>query len=85
MKTQRHSAEDRREQRRRALLHLHLENTEQLRDKLQQEIHSIDDKLQDLKIASNNVNFGLMQTYVEMLHSRQSLFRQLDSGKPRLW
>jgi hypothetical protein len=85
MKTQRHSAEDRREQRRRALLHLHLENTDQLRDKLQQEIHSIDDKLRDLKTASSHVNFGLMQTYTEMLHSRQSLFRELDSGKPQFW
>ncbi|ROR98883.1 hypothetical protein EDC56_3120 [Sinobacterium caligoides] len=81
----RNNASRRRDARRRALLHLHLNNTSHLEEQLQREIEQLDGKLETLKTASNRIDFGLVQTYTEMLHSRRQLFRDINRTPSKLW
>ena len=81
----RSNANRRREDRRRALLHLHLNNTDHLEEKLQREIEALNNKLEGLKTANSRVDFALVQTYTEMLHSRKKFFHEINRTPIRLW
>lgn len=55
-----------------------LENTELLKEKLLEELVELDKQLQTLKANSDSVDFSMLQTYKEMIHSRWSFFNELN-------
>lgn len=56
-----------------------LNNTVSLEQKLVREITSLKRQLESVKLRENTVDFCMLQTYKEMIHSRQVLL----NGLPR--
>ncbi len=55
-----------------------LQNTELLKEKLLEELVELDKQMEILQSESNQVDFSMLQTYKEMIHSRRVLFNQLS-------
>ncbi len=66
-----------------ALPHL-LNNTAQLETQLKHEIQQLADKLEALKSVSANIDFALVHSYAEMIHSRQQLFKEINAGRTNI-
>jgi hypothetical protein len=56
---------------------IQLNRTEELREKLIAEITQYERQLADLNLENNRVNFSMIQTYKELIHSRQSMLNHL--------
>lgn len=54
-----------------------LKGTEQLREKLVGEITRFERQLSALKGSEEPVDFSMMQTYKELIHSRKEMLNQL--------
>ena len=54
-----------------------LKGTEQLREKLVGEITRFERQLDALKSSDEPVDFSMMQTYKELIHSRRQMLGQL--------
>ncbi len=54
-----------------------LKGTEQLREKLLGEITRFERQLSALKSSEGPVDFSMMQTYKELIHSRREMLGQL--------
>lgn len=54
-----------------------LKGTEQLREKLVGEITRFERQLDALKSSDEPVDFSMMQTYKELIHSRREMLGQL--------
>ncbi len=61
-----------------------LNNTAQLETQLKQEIRQLANKLEALKGVSANIDFALVRTYAEMIHSRQQLFKEIKAGRSKI-
>ena len=55
-----------------------LQNTELVKAKLLEELVELEAQMERLKSASDAVDFSMMQTYKEMIHSRKLFYRELD-------
>ena len=55
-----------------------LQNTELLKSKLLQELVELEKQMELLRSDANKVDFSMLQTYKEMIHSRKVLFNQLS-------
>jgi hypothetical protein len=55
-----------------------LENTEFLKEKLLEELVELDKQMEVLKSNGDKVDFSMMQTYKEMIHSRRVFFNELS-------
>ncbi|MBL4827931.1 MAG: hypothetical protein JKY66_09515 [Spongiibacteraceae bacterium] len=55
-----------------------LENTELLKEKLLGELVELDKQMEVLNSNGNKVDFSMMQTYKEMIHSRRVFFNELS-------
>lgn len=55
-----------------------LQNTELVKAKLVEELVELEAQMERLKSASDAVDFSMMQTYKEMIHSRKLFYRELD-------
>ncbi|MAN52952.1 MULTISPECIES: hypothetical protein [Marinimicrobium] len=57
-----------------------LKGTEQLREKLIGEITRFERQLDALKASDEPVDFSMMQTYKELIHSRRDMLAQLPAS-----
>ena len=55
-----------------------LQNTSELKEKLLEELVELE-KQMDVLSVGQSVDFSMMQTYKEMIHSRQAFFNELSS------
>ena len=55
-----------------------LQNTSKVKEKLLQELLELEKQMELLKSESGKVDFSMMQTYKEMIHSRKTLFNELS-------
>lgn len=55
-----------------------LRNTDLVKAKLLEELVELEAQMENLKAVGNTVDFSMMQTYKEMIHSRQVFFKELD-------
>ncbi|MGK0441009.1 MAG: hypothetical protein ACJA0N_000804 [Pseudohongiellaceae bacterium] len=55
-----------------------LQNTGLVKAKLLEELVELEAQMDRLKSTSNTVDFSMMQTYKEMIHSRQVFYKELD-------
>ncbi len=61
-----------------------LRNTDLVKAKLLEEFVELEAQMEKLKASGDAVDFSMMQTYKEMIHSRQSFFKELDRWD-RVW
>jgi hypothetical protein len=57
---------------------LGLQNTGQVKERLLEELVELEKQLEVLNSDSSKVDFSMLQTYKEMIHSRKVLFNQLN-------
>ena len=55
-----------------------LQNTALLKGKLLEELVELEKQMEILKSESGRVDFSMIQTYKEMIHSRKTLFNELS-------
>ena len=55
-----------------------LNNTKCLKEKLLTELVELEKQMENMKSTSGEVDFSMMQTYKEMIHSRKALFNELS-------
>ncbi|MEE8059561.1 MAG: hypothetical protein V3T17_17265 [Pseudomonadales bacterium] len=55
-----------------------LQNTGLVKEKLLEELVELEKQMELLKSESSSVDFSMMQTYKEMIHSRKTLFNELS-------
>ncbi len=56
-----------------------LQNTEAVKQQLLAELVELEKQMQTLEATSSSaVDFSMLQTYKEMIHSRKTLFNQLN-------
>ncbi len=55
-----------------------LQNTNVLKERLLEELVELDKQLEILSLQGENIDFSMMQTYKEMIHSRKVLFNKLN-------
>ena len=55
-----------------------LQNTDLVKAKLLEELVELEAQMERLKAASDAVDFSMMQTYKEMIHSRKLFYKELD-------
>lgn len=55
-----------------------LQNTRLLKERLLEELVELDKQLEVLSEQGDRVDFSMMQTYKEMIHSRKTLFNKLN-------
>lgn len=55
-----------------------LHNIETRREKLLEEIVALESRMEQVKAAGSPMDFSLIQTYKEMIHSRRMLFIELS-------
>lgn len=55
-----------------------LQNIEAVREKLLEEIVMLESRMEQVKAAGSPMDFSLIQTYREMIHSRKQLFLDLS-------
>ena len=55
-----------------------LQNTALLKERLLEELVELDKQLEVLSKQEDHIDFSMMQTYKEMIHSRKTLFIKLN-------
>ena len=55
-----------------------LQNTDLVKAQLLKELVALEEQMDALKMAGDTIDFSMMQTYKEMIHSRQAFFKELD-------
>lgn len=55
-----------------------LQNTELVKLKLLEELVELEKQMEDLKASADTVDFSMIQTYKEMIHSRKNFFNELN-------
>jgi hypothetical protein len=55
-----------------------LEDTSVLKERLLEELVELDKQLEILTAQGDHVDFSMIQTYKEMIHSRKTLFNALN-------
>ena len=55
-----------------------LQNVETAREKLLEEIEMLESRMEQVRAAGSPMDFSLIQTYKEMIHSRRMLFIDLS-------
>ena len=55
-----------------------LQNTALLKGRLLEELVELDKQLEVLSKQEDHIDFSMMQTYKEMIHSRKTLFNKLN-------
>lgn len=55
-----------------------LQDTNSVKEKLLGELVELEKQMEVLERASSGVDFSMMQTYKEMIHSRKMLFNELN-------
>ena len=55
-----------------------LQNVGLVKEKLLEELIELEKQMEALKGQENTVDFSMMQTYKEMIHSRKSFFNALN-------
>lgn len=55
-----------------------LQNTELVKEKLLEELVELEKQMEALKSQEKTVDFSMMQTYKEMIHSRKTFFNELN-------
>ena len=55
-----------------------LQNTEAVKEKLLEELVELEKQMEIMQSDSTSVNFSMMQTYKEMIHSRKAFFNELN-------
>ena len=55
-----------------------LQNTELVKEKLLEELVELEKQMELLKSQDDAVDFSMMQTYKEMIHSRKMFFNELS-------
>lgn len=55
-----------------------LQDTTQVKEQLLAELVELEKRMEVLEGASNSVDFSMIQTYKEMIHSRKVLFNELN-------
>ena len=55
-----------------------LQNTMLLKERLLEELVELDKQLEVLSNQEDHVDFSMLQTYKEMIHSRKTLFNKLN-------
>jgi hypothetical protein len=58
---------------------LPLQNTQAVKEKLLEELIELEKQSNQLRMTNDSVDFSMMQTYKEMIHSRKMMFRDLSS------
>tara|TARA_R110000868_G_scaffold17258_4_gene76099 strand:- start:35350 stop:35664 length:315 start_codon:yes stop_codon:yes gene_type:complete len=56
-----------------------LQNTALVKAKLLEELVELEAQMERLKAAGDAVDFSMMQTYKEMIHSRKTFYKELDN------
>lgn len=51
-----------------------------LKEQLVREMLALNKQREELEVGANRVDFSMLQTYKEMIHSRQQLLNQIDTG-----
>lgn len=57
-----------------------LNNNYALKEQLLREMLALNKQREELEVGANSVDFSMLQTYKEMIHSRQLLLDQIDTG-----
>lgn len=55
-----------------------LRNTSRVKGQLLAELVELEKQMEQMKADSESVDFSMLQTYKEMIHSRKSLFNELN-------
>ena len=55
-----------------------LQNTRFVKTQLLEELVKLDAQMESLRASEDAIDFSMMQTYKEMIHSRQLHYRELD-------
>lgn len=55
-----------------------LRNTQWVKDQLLAELVELEKQMEQMKADSETVDFSMLQTYKEMIHSRKIFFNQLN-------
>lgn len=55
-----------------------IQNVETMREKLLEEVVMLESRMEQVKAAGSPMDFSLIQTYREMIHSRRMLFIELS-------
>ena len=55
-----------------------LRNTEAMKEKLLAELVELEKQMEQMKTDADSVDFSMMQTYKEMIHSRKLFFNELN-------
>ncbi|MCR8923020.1 hypothetical protein NO559_09560 [Dasania sp. GY-MA-18] len=56
-----------------------LQNTSLVKAQLLEELVELEAQMERLKAAGDAVDFSMMQTYKEMIHSRKAFYKELDN------
>lgn len=51
-----------------------------LKEQLVREMLALNKQREELEVKASGVDFSMLQTYKEMIHSRQTLLEQIDTG-----
>ena len=55
-----------------------LQNTDLVKAKLLEELVELEAQMERLKSAGDAIDFSMMQTYKEMIHSRKLFYKEID-------
>ncbi|MCP3907572.1 MAG: hypothetical protein GY712_06100 [Oceanicoccus sp.] len=55
-----------------------LQNTDSVKEKLLQELVELEKQMEALEARAATVDFSMLQTYKEMIHSRRVFFNELN-------
>ena len=59
--------------------HMSMSETHALKEKLIREMLDLDKQRENLEIGASQMDFSMVQTYKEMIHSRRMLLNQLEN------